>query len=160
MTDLRNESHSGHDLSNSRYGSLWRMGRSAGILAGVVMGEAHPWEKYLRVWGRQGEVPVASLLPSGTGHLEQRGKDAQGVQSTSFETGNAPGIGEDRTGRSWDKYRGRWVKLKHCPKLSSKRRWSKAEAKQPCRDAKECSGELLEPPRGFVGTLPWLWTPT
>lgn len=153
-TDLWNESHSGHDLSNSRCGSLWRMGRSAGILGGVVMGEEHPWLKYLRVWGRQGEVPVARLLPYGAGHLEQRGKDAQGAQSTSFESENDPGIGEDHTGRSWDKYHDRWVKLKRCPKLSSKRSWSKAQAKQLCRDAKQSSRELLEAPRGAVGHCP------
>lgn len=68
------------------------------------MGQAHPWGKYHRVWGRKGEVPVAQLLPSGAGHLKQRGKDAEGTQSTSFESGNGPGIGEDHTGRSWDKY--------------------------------------------------------
>lgn len=79
MIDLWKESHSGQDLSNSRCGSLWRMGRSAGILGGVVMGQAHPWGKYHRVRGT-----CAQLLPSGTGHLKQRGKDAEGAQSTSF----------------------------------------------------------------------------
>lgn len=79
------------------------MGRSAGSLGGVVMGQAHRWGKHHRVWGGQEEVPVG-LLPSGAGHLKQRGKDAEGAQSTSFASGNGHGIGEDHTGRSWDKY--------------------------------------------------------
>lgn len=100
--------------------------------AGTSLGEYH------RVWGRQGVVPVAGLLPSGEGHLKPRGKDGKEAQSTSFESGNGHGIGEDHTGRSWDKYHERWVKLKHYSKLSSKRNWNTRSEAAPQR----CKGEF------------------
>lgn len=43
MIDLRNESHSGRDLSNSRCVSLRRMGRGGGSPGVVVMGQTHLW---------------------------------------------------------------------------------------------------------------------